>query len=130
MSDGPLLELRNVSKAYTTGDGVPPVPVLTGTDFRVNRGESVAIVGPSGSGKTTILNLLGTLDKPDAGTVTLDGRDLTALDERELAQLRNRQIGFIFQSHHLLPQCSVLENVLVPTLAERRVKRSPKEAEE
>lgn len=111
----PLLELRNVSKAYP---GVVPVPVLTGAHLRVARGERIAILGPSGSGKSTILNLLGTLDRPDSGTVHLDGRDLSTLDARELAQLRNRRIGFVFQSHHLLPQCTLLENVLLPTLTE------------
>lgn len=111
----PLLELRTVSKSYP---GVVPVPVLRDASLRVTRGERIAILGPSGSGKSTILNLLGTLDRPDSGTVHLDGRDLSTLDARELAHLRNRRIGFVFQSHHLLPQCTVLENVLLPTLAE------------
>ncbi len=110
----PLLEFRDVFKAYP---GPEPVPVLLGASLSLARGESVAIVGPSGSGKSTILNLLGTLDLPDRGTITFNGRDLTQLTAQELAALRNRQIGFIFQSHHLLPQCSVLENVLLPTLA-------------
>jgi lipoprotein-releasing system ATP-binding protein len=92
--------------------------VLKGASLRVSRGERIAILGPSGSGKSTILNLLGTLDRPDSGTVHLDGRDLSTLAPRELAHLRNRRIGFVFQSHHLLPQCTVLENVLLPTLAE------------
>lgn len=113
----PLLEFRDVFKAYP---GPEPVPVLIGASLSVTRGESVAIIGPSGSGKSTILNLLGTLDLPDRGTITFDGRDLTQLGAQELAALRNRQIGFIFQSHHLLPQCSVLENVLLPTLADNR----------
>ena len=111
----PLLELRTVSKSYP---GVVPVPVLRDASLRVARGERIAILGPSGSGKSTILNLLGTLDRPDSGTVHLDGRDLSTLDARELAHLRNRRIGFVFQSHHLLHQCTVLENVLLPTLAE------------
>ncbi|HAB16295.1 MAG TPA: ABC transporter ATP-binding protein [Verrucomicrobiota bacterium] len=120
----PLLELCDVSKAYP---GAVPVHVLRGASLRVNQGESVAIVGPSGSGKSTVLNLLGTLDLPDQGRVSLNGRDLTRLNTGELAHLRNRQVGFIFQSHHLLPQCSVLENVLLPTLAEG--KASPAESE-
>jgi lipoprotein-releasing system ATP-binding protein len=111
----PLLEFRDVHKSYP---GPEPVPVLKGASLALARGESVAIVGPSGSGKSTILNLLGTLDLPDRGTITFDGRDLTQLTAQELAALRNRQIGFIFQSHHLLPQCSVLENILLPTLAD------------
>ena len=123
MSAVPLLELRAVSKSYP---GPTPVPVLRGTQLTVASGESVAIVGPSGSGKSTLLNLLGTLDTPDSGSVWFEGRDLTRLTSKELATLRNRRIGFIFQNHHLLPQCTVLENVLIPTLAEQR--RAPEEA--
>lgn len=121
----PLLEFRDVFKAYP---GPEPVPVLLGASLSLGRCESVAIVGPSGSGKSTILNLLGTLDLPDRGTITFDGRDLTRLTAKELATLRNRQIGFIFQNHHLLPQCSVLENVLLPTLAD--AKQTSQEAEQ
>lgn len=117
MSAAPLLELRSVSKSYP---GPTPVPVLREAELTVIPGESVAIVGPSGSGKSTLLNLLGTLDTPDSGSVWFEGRDLTGLSPKELANLRNRRIGFIFQNHHLLPQCTVLENVLVPTLAEQR----------
>ena len=90
--------------------------VLRNVDLEVRRGESIAIVGPSGSGKSTLLNIIGTLDRPSAGQVFLDGKDLSQLDDAQLAQVRNLQIGFIFQSHHLLPHCNVLENVLVPTL--------------
>jgi lipoprotein-releasing system ATP-binding protein len=117
MSASPLLELRNVSKTYASPDGAPPVPVLRDASLSVAAGESVAIVGPSGCGKSTILNLIGTLDRPDAGQLQLAGRDLTRLDERELATVRNTSLGFVFQSHHLLPHCSALENVLVPLLA-------------
>ena len=120
----PLLELRDVSKSYP---GPVPVPVLRGASLTITRGESVAIVGPSGCGKSTVLNLLGTLDLPDSGTLSFEGRDLTKLSAKELAAFRNRQIGFIFQQHHLLPQCSVLENVLLPTLAD--AKRAPADAE-
>jgi len=116
MSEQPnLLNLSGVSKRYESGAAT--VTVLRDILLEITRGESVAIIGPSGSGKSTLLNIIGTLDHPSSGTVTLDGRDLTRLDELELARVRNGQIGFIFQSHHLLPQCSVLENVLVPTLA-------------
>ena len=80
-------------------------------------GDSVAIVGPSGSGKSTLLQILGTLDRPDTGTVTIDGTDPFSLDENSLASFRNQHIGFVFQDHHLLPQLSVLENILVPALA-------------
>lgn len=113
----PLVELVAVTKSYAAPDGAPAVSVLKDASLRVQRGERVAIVGPSGSGKSTILNLLGTLDRPDAGQVRLLGQDLGTLNAQDLATLRNRQIGFVFQSHHLLPHCSVLENVVIPTLA-------------
>jgi lipoprotein-releasing system ATP-binding protein len=92
---------------------------LRDVSLEIGRGESVAIVGPSGSGKSTLLNIMGTLDRPSSGQVLLDGRELNQLDDIQLAAVRNREIGFIFQSHHLLPQCTVLENVLVPTLANK-----------
>ncbi len=114
--DAFVYELRGVGKQYPGGEGAGPLTVLHGVDFRVTRGESVALVGPSGSGKTTLLNILGTLDRADTGQVLLEGQDLGALDEAGLARVRNRQIGFVFQSHHLLPHLTVLENVLVPTL--------------
>jgi lipoprotein-releasing system ATP-binding protein len=115
-SSEPLLRLTGVTKRY--GGQLPgEAPVLAGVDFEIGRGQSVAIVGPSGCGKTTLLNIIGTLDHPDAGQVRLEGQDLTQLKARQLAEVRNRQIGFVFQMHHLLPQCTVLENVLVPTLA-------------
>jgi lipoprotein-releasing system ATP-binding protein len=115
----PLLSLQQVAKEYGSSGDTGAVAVLRGVTLEVRAGESLAIVGPSGSGKSTLLNIIGTLDQPDRGTVTLDGQDLTRLDALQLAQVRNRQIGFIFQSHHLLPHCTVLENVLVPTLAAR-----------
>ncbi len=114
----PLLKLEKVTKHYAAMAGAEPVAVLRDVDLALAPGESLAIIGPSGCGKSTLLNLLGTLDQPTSGRVWLDGIDLGTLGERELAGIRNRQIGFIFQSHHLLPQCSVLENVLVPTLAD------------
>jgi ABC-type lipoprotein export system ATPase subunit len=96
----------------------------------VARGETVAIVGPSGSGKSTLLQIIGTLDRPTKGKVLLNGRDLAALNEREIAAVRNRQIGFIFQSHYLLPQCTVWENILVPTLARSRGRESAEKVAE
>jgi ABC-type lipoprotein export system ATPase subunit len=113
----PFLKLYDVSKSYDSVQDGPPVRVLEGVSMEIQKGESVAIVGPSGSGKSTLLNIIGTLDRATRGTVFLGGQDLSRLSEVELAAVRNRQIGFIFQAHHLLPQCTVLENVLIPTLA-------------
>lgn len=112
-----LLELNDVTKRFESGGDTERVQVLSGVSLTLEKGDSVAVIGPSGSGKSTLLNLIGTLDRPTSGTVRLDGEDLSRLDEQQLARVRNHQIGFIFQSHHLLPQCTVLENVLVPTLA-------------
>jgi len=113
----PLLQLTDVSKRYAASGGANGVNVLAGVTLEVMRGETLAIIGPSGSGKSTLLQIIGTLDRPTSGQVLLDGQDLGALDELKLAAVRNRQIGFVFQSHYLLPQCTVFENVLVPTLA-------------
>src|SRR5262245_45842604 len=108
------LVVRNVTKDYPTRSG--PLSVLRGVDLDLADGDAVAVMGPSGSGKSTLLYILGTLDEPTAGTVKLDDTDPFALPERALAAFRNRKLGFVFQDHHLLPQCTVLENVLVPTL--------------
>jgi ABC-type lipoprotein export system ATPase subunit len=115
----PLLKLANVTKRYDSPDGAAPLPILNGVSLEVLAGESVAIVGPSGSGKSTLLQIIGTLDRPSSGVVTLNGQDLNALDDLALAGVRNQKIGFVFQAHYLLPQCTVIENVLVPTLAAR-----------
>ena len=112
-----LLKLERVSKSFTVAGAAAPLPILREVTLEVNAGESVGIIGPSGSGKSTVLNLLGTLDQPTSGQIWFDGRNLGSLGEAELARIRNLEIGFIFQAHHLLPHCSVLENVLVPTLA-------------
>ena len=111
-----FLVLSNVAKAYQSVLDGPAVAVLDGINLEIQEGESAAILGPSGSGKSTLLNIIGTLDRPTRGQVLLEGQDLAQLDEAKLAAVRNRRIGFIFQAHHLLPQCTVLENVLVPTL--------------
>ena len=115
----PLLKLTDVSKCYESPTGAELLSVLCDITLEIERGESVAIVGPSGSGKSTLLNIIGTLDRPSSGQVLLDGQDLSRLDDIQLAAVRNREIGFIFQAHHLLPQCTVMENVLVPTLANK-----------
>lgn len=112
-----ILKLSNVALRYNSGAGAEPLNVLKNVSLEVARGESLAIIGPSGSGKSTLLNIIGTLDRPTAGEVTLAGQDLSRLNDTQLAAVRNRQVGFIFQAHHLLPQCTVLENILVPTLA-------------
>src|SRR5437868_10634346 len=108
------LAVHNLGKDYPTRSG--PLTVLRDVNLELDRGDALAVMGPSGSGKSTLLHLLGTLDRPTRGTVSLDGRDPFALSEPELADFRNRHIGFVFQDHYLLPQCSVLENVLIPTL--------------
>ncbi len=109
-----MLEAVSLSKDYATPRG--PLPILADVSLSLKRGDAVSIMGPSGSGKSTLLYLLGALETPSAGTVTLDGQNPFHLAEKKLAAFRNQKIGFIFQDHCLLPQCSVLENVLTPTL--------------
>jgi lipoprotein-releasing system ATP-binding protein len=109
-----MLLAESLSKAYDTPRG--PVAVLEDVSFTLEAGESLCVVGPSGSGKSTLLYLLGTLERPSSGRVSLEGRDLAQLADAELAAFRNREVGFVFQDHFLLPQLSVLENVLAPTL--------------
>jgi len=108
----PLIELRGIEKSYQLGDNV--VHALRGASLVVERGEMVAIMGASGSGKSTILNILGTLDRPDKGSYVLDGEDVSGRDEVELSALRNQKIGFVFQAFHLLPRDTALENVELP----------------
>jgi len=112
-----MLEATDLKKDYPTPRG--PLSVLSGVSLRLSRGESAAIMGPSGSGKSTLLHIIGALDPPTSGRVTLDGDDPYTLTEKELAAFRNQRVGFVFQDHSLLPQCSVLENVLTPTLVGR-----------
>jgi lipoprotein-releasing system ATP-binding protein len=108
------LSVRNLSKSF-------PAPgrelvVLRDVNLELERGRAVAVVGPSGSGKSTLLHILGTLDTPSSGSLSLEGVDPSGLSEPQLADFRNRRVGFVFQEHYLLPQCTVLENVMVPTL--------------
>lgn len=112
-----LLNAQNIAKQYASAEG-PPLEILTDATVSLDAGENLAIVGPSGSGKSTLLAILGTLDQPTSGSVTLDGVDPFSLSAKQLAKFRSQQIGFVFQDHHLLPQCTVLENVLVPFLAD------------
>jgi lipoprotein-releasing system ATP-binding protein len=128
MGNAPLLRLERVSKSYRAAGGGEPVPVLRDVSLEVGAGQSLSIIGPSGSGKSTLLNIIGTLDHADAGRVLLGEHDLSAQSEDALAGLRNRQIGFIFQAHHLLPHCTVWENVLVPTLANKNADGSRAES--
>jgi ABC-type lipoprotein export system ATPase subunit len=114
-----LLQVSQLSKTYRAPDGGDVVPVLNALDLDVNEQETLAIVGPSGSGKSTLLQIIGALDKADSGEVRIDGKDIAKLPEDGAATYRNTTVGFIFQLHHLLPQCTVLENVLVPTLAQK-----------
>jgi len=109
-----VLSVQNISKVYSTPRG--DLSILEGVSLTLDRGQAAAIMGPSGSGKSTLLYILGALDRPTSGAVTLDGTDPHTLAEREQAAFRNQHIGFVFQDHSLLPQCSVLENVLAPTL--------------
>lgn len=110
-----MIEAKNVSKVFETPG--EDLRVLDGLDMSVGDGETAAVIGPSGSGKTTLLNILGALDRPTEGSVVIGGRDVGQLSETDASAFRNRSLGFIFQQHYLLPQLSVLENVLVPRLA-------------
>ncbi len=115
----PELIVDEISREFATRS--EPLTVLRGCSLALDAGESVAILGPSGSGKSTLLYIIGTLDRPSTGSVRLARQDPFSLNERALARFRNEQIGFVFQDHHLLPQCTVLENVLVPALAQGAV---------
>ena len=110
-----MLKADSLNKSFPTRAG--ELVVLRDVSLAIDAGHSAAILGPSGSGKSTLLNILGTLEPPTSGRVLLDNCDPFALSERGLARFRNQSVGFVFQEHHLLPQCSVLENVLIPTLA-------------
>jgi lipoprotein-releasing system ATP-binding protein len=116
-SNGADLVVTGLTKQFPSAAGT--LEILRGVDLEIHRGEAVVITGPSGSGKSTLLYILGTLDRPTSGKIRVLGSDPFAGSEAELARYRNQNVGFVFQEHHLLPQCSVLENVLIPTLAAR-----------
>ena len=123
-----MLEVTNLAKSYPTPRG--PLTILSNLTLSLRPGDAASIVGPSGSGKSTLLYVLGALEPPTAGTVTLDGVNPFALSSTELAVFRNRCVGFVFQDHLLLPQCTVLENVLIPTLVGERESDAPERARE
>lgn len=106
-----MLEVTNVTKIYDECS-----PVLDGVTFSIKAGDTIAVTGPSGSGKTTLLNIAGGLDSPSSGTVKIDGKDLAGLSDSQLASVRNTRIGFVFQLHHLIPQCTAIENVMIPAI--------------
>ncbi|MCC6124497.1 MAG: ABC transporter ATP-binding protein [Pirellulales bacterium] len=116
-----MLSVENLTKQYATRG--EPLDVLRGVSFTLESGQNTAILGPSGSGKSTLLSIIGGLEEPTSGTVALDGQNPNKLDELALAAFRNVHVGFVFQEHYLLPQCSVLENVLIPTVAAGKTKR-------
>lgn len=111
-----IVELDNISKYYEIPGSQNTREILKGVSLQVSTGDSLAVIGPSGSGKSTLLNILGTLDKPNSGSVRFGGKKIETLDEKQLAAIRNQHIGFVFQLHLLLPQLNLIENVLLPTL--------------
>jgi lipoprotein-releasing system ATP-binding protein len=121
-----LLELRNIYKSFMLNGNT--INVLNGIDFIVNPGESIAIIGASGAGKSTLMNIMGSLEPPSQGTVMFEGLDVCTMDESRLCHLRNREVGFVFQFHHLLPEFNALENTLMPMLISREDKKRVRES--
>lgn len=119
-----MITISNITKSFGS------LQVLKGLDLVINKGEVVSIVGPSGAGKTTLLQIIGTLDKPDSGSVVINGEDVSALSSKKLADFRNQHIGFVFQFHQLLPEFTALENVMIPALIAGKSKKAAKEKAE
>lgn len=111
-----IIEINNISKSYQSPSGEEAIPILKELTMSIAEGEIIAVTAPSGAGKSTLLNLIGGLDRPDSGDILFKGEDIAKFTDSELSKYRNSEIGFIFQEHHLLPQCSVIENVMIPTL--------------
>ena len=122
-----LLQLKNITKGYGDPGTHSYRPVLENLELSIEKGNKLAIIGPSGSGKTTLLNLIGALDLPDSGEVIFDGKNITSYSKNELADFRNRHLGFVFQMHHLMPQLTLWENVMLPVLPQGKVKRETTE---
>ena len=119
-----MITVKEIKKSYGS------LQVLKGIDLQIRKGEIVSIVGASGAGKTTLLHIMGTLDKPDSGSLIINNTELRGLNDKQLSAFRNRNIGFVFQFHHLLPQCSLLENVLLPSLPDKKNKKELREKAE
>jgi len=121
-----LLSVQEIFKTFKTEGNTKSRTVLNGVNLELKKGEAISIQGPSGSGKSTLMNIIGALDKPDIGEVIFNGQSLGNMSEVDLTSLRNREIGFVFQMHHLLPQCTVLENILIPAvpIKDKEFKRS------
>ena len=120
-----MIDIKNITKSFGS------LQVLKGIDLHINKGEVVSIVGPSGAGKTTLLQIIGTLDKPDSGSVIVDGIDVGSLSTGKLSDFRNQHLGFVFQFHQLLPEFTALENIMIPAyIAGRKTKEAPQRAEE
>lgn len=116
-----MIKLTNIQKSFGS------LKVLKGIDLSINKGEVVSIVGPSGSGKTTLLQIIGTLDRADEGTIVLNGKDVSSMNDSDLAHFRNKEIGFIFQFHQLLPEFTAVENVMIPALIGKKAKKEARE---
>jgi putative ABC transport system ATP-binding protein len=127
MNEGPIIQTLDIRKIY--GMGEISVAALDGVSITIDEGEFVAVMGPSGSGKSTLMNIIGCLDRPTEGRYILDGLDVSEMDRQQLAGIRNRRIGFIFQSYNLLPRTSALKNVMMPLLYSQNHKRSSEEHE-
>ncbi|RXA18478.1 ABC transporter ATP-binding protein [Methanosarcina sp. MSH10X1] len=125
--ESPIIELKNLTKTYKNG---MEFRALDNANLKIKKGEFVAIVGPSGSGKSTLMHLIGLLDTPSLGTLFIDGRDVTKMSDKERSEMRNRMLGFVFQYHHLLPDFTALENVIMPLLIAGKSRKEAKEIAE